>query len=131
MELLRPAPSAAATRSIACAALIAIGGAAGSAQAAATWMCTLSGDGMHLVCAADRDAADAADTIDAAERQRPPIVVNGTRFPLDPAQVYTVDLWAPPTEPAFVQLLARSTICYRSADCEVLLGPSPWLRAEN
>jgi hypothetical protein len=48
-------------------------------------------------------------------------LVNGTSFPLDPARVYTVDLWAPATEREWVEQLAHATICYRSPGCQVIV----------
>ena len=87
-----------------------------AAEAAAHWVCGLSDDLTRLVCVADPDlpmaAAPAATTA----------VVNGTRFPLDAARVYTVEMWSPPTEMAFVERLARATLCYRSPGCEVTLA---------
>ena len=98
---------------------------AGTAAAGVAWLCGLPGDGTRLVCVADVDPA-----------QDPPAsagpttaVVNGTRFPLDAARVYTVELWSPPTDPDFVRLLARATICYRSPACQVTVAPGPWLAA--
>ena len=50
-------------------------------------------------------------------------VVNGTRFPLEPERTWFVEMWSPPTEPEFVELLARATICYRSPGCSVQVLP--------
>jgi hypothetical protein len=98
---------------------------AGPARAV-TWLCSLGNDGTVLVCVADVDAAEPGGegprTATAVTA-----VVNGTTFPLDPARLYTVPLWTPPTEADFVQLLARATMCYRSPDCAVVLAPSAWL----
>ncbi len=78
----------------------------------------LSTDAARLVCVVDalpQPAAEAAPALTA--------VVNGTGFPLDTRRQYTVELWSPPTEPAFVEQLARATICYRSPGCQVTLAP--------
>lgn len=101
--------------------------AATPVHAATDWLCSLSGDGVRLVCVADDDprAEAAAQALPAA----PTAVVRGTRFPLDRRQVYAVDLFSPPDDEAWVGLLARSTICYRSPGCSVILAPSPWLTA--
>lgn len=87
---------------------------------ATTWLCGLSEDLVRLVCVVDSDPLDLAPAPEAA---KPTAVVNGTRFPLDPRTVYSVDLWSPPTELASVTLLARATICYRSPDCQVVMAP--------
>jgi len=111
---------------------------AGPARAATVWLCGLSAEGTRLVCVADADplADRQADPLanpppnaaaDGAAAATPRAVVNGTAFPLDPAQRYTVDLWSPPTEAAFVQQLAQASLCHRSPGCSVLLAPSPWL----
>lgn len=88
-----------------------------TASAGTLWLCGLSGDLLRLVCVAD------ADPVDAALAANPAVtaVVHGTRFPLDPRGLWTVDLWSPPTDPAQLDLLARATICYRSPGCEVRL----------
>jgi hypothetical protein len=99
--------------------------AATAANAAPHWLCSVSHAGTQLICIADLDAADAVPTAAAQTTA----VVNGTRFPLDPARPYTVDMWSPPTDPEFVALLARATICYRSPGCQVTLAPGPWLTA--
>lgn len=85
------------------------------ASAGTLWLCGLSEDALRLVCVADVDPVEAASAA-------PPgtvAVVHGTRFPLDPRGLWTVDLWSPSTDPAPLALLARATICYRSPDCEV------------
>jgi hypothetical protein len=98
---------------------------AGQARAI-TWLCSLTDDGTALVCMADVDARENSDAVSNAAATTT-AVVNGTAFPLHPSRVYTVSLWAPPTEAEFVHLLARATICYRSPGCTVLLAPSAWL----
>ena len=98
---------------------------AGAASASVVWLCGLPGDGTRLVCVADIDPIDASSSPASATTA----VVNGTRFPLDAARVYTVELWSPPTDPDFVRLLARATLCYRSPDCQVTVAPGPWLTA--
>ena len=91
------------------------------APAAATvWLCGLSEDLVRLVCIADTGPQSPEAAPEAAA------TVNGVQFPLDPRRTYVVDLWSPPTEVAFVEQLARATICYRSPGCEVLLiSPLP------
>jgi hypothetical protein len=101
-------------RSIALAAALAL---AGSSHAGTVWLCGLSDDLVRLVCVADDDAVPDPDRSAVA----PTAQVKGTRFPLDPRGRWTVDLWSPPDEAEPVRLLARSTICYRSPDCEVLV----------
>lgn len=83
------------------------------------WLCGLSGEATRLVCVADTEPWQAT----ATEEARPvTAVVNGTRFPLDPRRVYTVNFWSPATDLAFVERLARATICYRSPGCEVIFS---------
>jgi hypothetical protein len=98
---------------------------AASAHAGAHWLCNVSHDGTQLICIADEPADRAATPSPPATTAQ----VRGTRFPLDPARRYTVEMWSPPTEADFVALLARATICYRSPGCEVTLAPGPWLAA--
>ena len=75
---------------------------------------------LGLVCIADTGPQPPEVAPEAAA------TVNGVQFPLDPRRTYVVDLWSPPTEVAFVEQLARATICYRSPGCEVLLiSPLP------
>ncbi len=91
---------------------------------ATTWLCGLSEDLVRLVCVVDSDPLDPlSDSPPDGTGTPPTAVVNGTRFPLDPRTVYTVDLWSPPTEVASVALLARATICYRSPACQVVMAP--------
>jgi hypothetical protein len=86
-------------------------------QAASTlWLCGLTEDGVRLACVADADPSSAGEAPPALS-----LSVNGTAFPLDPRRVYFVDLWSPPTEMEFVEQLARSTICYRSPGCKVVM----------
>lgn len=99
---------------------------AAPAHAGAHWLCNVSSDGTQLVCIADADPADREAT---AGPPAATALVRGTRFPLDTARRYTVEMWSPPTEADFVALLARATICYRSPGCEVTLAPGPWLAA--
>lgn len=102
--------------------------AAGPAQAVA-WLCNLSEEADRLVCLADVDLRD--DAADASERDAAivPVIFRGTRFPLNPRLVFTVDLWSPPTEMDRVQLLAQSTICFRSPGCTVTLSPVTFITA--
>lgn len=106
-----------------CAILIAT--LAGPALAATHWLCSISSDGTRLICVADREPLADVPTDTPATTA----VVNGTRFPLDAARLYTIDMWSPPTDPEFVALLARSAVCYRSPGCEVSMAPIPWLQA--
>lgn len=81
------------------------------------WLCGLSADATRLVCVADVPPhASAGDT------RSPTTTVRGTRFPLDPRQMYSVNFWAPATDLTFVEQLARATICYRSPGCEVIFS---------
>lgn len=108
-----------------CAALFAT--LSGPALAASHWICSVSIEGTRLICVADADPADEPGAGSAS----PTANVNGTRFPLDASRAYTVDMWSTPTEPDFVILLARSTICYRSPGCQVSMVPGPWLAAAH
>jgi len=103
------------------AASVALACTCSTAMAATEWLCALSHDGVRLVCVADTDPSAPAQ-----DGHGVTTTVRGTAFPLDRRQVYAVDLWNPPTEPDWVQLLARSTICYRSPDCTVTVAPSDW-----
>jgi hypothetical protein len=87
-----------------------------AAVAETTWLCSLTEDGMRLVCAADADPVHAAPTATAVTAR-----VHGTTFPLSPARLYFVDLWSVPTDMEFVDQLARATICYRSPGCSVVV----------
>ncbi|MFZ2648591.1 MAG: hypothetical protein WA210_00670 [Burkholderiaceae bacterium] len=91
------------------------------ADAHTHWLCSLSQDAVRLVCVAD---ADPMQETELAPPQRS--VVNGTVFPLDPQRQYSIDLWSPPTEMAFVEQLARATICYRSPACSVVVIGERW-----
>lgn len=92
-----------------------------AARAETHWLCGLSEDALRLVCLADADPA--AETAAAEPAPAVRAVVHGTAFPLDPRRRWVVELWSPPSEPAFVEQLARATICYRSPDCSVSLAP--------
>lgn len=101
---------------------------AADAPAPTHWVCALSQDLVRLLCQTITDPRDVAaseteDTTAASPRSSVTAVVNGTRFPLDGARVWTVELWSPPSEPEFVSLLARATICYRSPGCSVQVLP--------
>lgn len=89
-----------------------------AAAAEAHWLCALSEDAVRLVCVVDALPQPTAEPAPA-----PTAVVNGTGFPLDARRQYTVELWSPPTDLAFVEQLARATICYRSPGCQVTLAP--------
>jgi hypothetical protein len=98
-------------------------GASLPAGAATHWLCGLSEDLVRLVCVADPDGREAGTALAAGSDPSPGTVVRGTRFPLDPAEVYTVELWTPPSDPEWLALLARSTLCHRSPGCTVSLSP--------
>lgn len=88
------------------------------------WVCGLSHEGVRLHCIAEDDPS-----LDAvADPRTATVSVRGTRFPLDTRRQWMVDLWTPPSDPAFVGLLARATICYRTPDCQVIMAPGPWLQ---
>ena len=87
-------------------------------RAESHWLCALSEDALRLVCLADAGPTAAAEPAPA-----PRAVVHGTAFPLDPRRRWVVELGSPPSETAFVEQLARATICYRSPDCSVSLAP--------
>ena len=96
--------------------LVFLAAGCGATRAGTHWRCELTSDLVRLACralvtTADAPPAEAASTTTA--------VVNGTRFPLDADRRWFVDLWTPPSDPQWLQLLARSTICYRSAGCTV------------
>lgn len=84
------------------------------ARAGVLWLCGLSAELTRIVCVADPDTVEVLDA-----PPTPTAVVRGTRFPLNPQQVYTVDLWSPSTDAEAAEFLARATICYRSPGCEV------------
>jgi hypothetical protein len=95
-------------------------GASLPAGAATHWWCDLSDDAVRLVCMADPGDGDPAAVTTVPS---PDLVVRGTGFPLDPAAVYTVELWTPPSDPEWLALLARATICHRSPGCTVSVAP--------
>lgn len=109
---------------LACLPALAAAPAAAATATATHWLCGLSSEMTQLVCVAEPSLTPA---VQAESRPETTAVVNGTRFPLDPARVYTVNFWSPATDLAFVELLAKSTICYRSKDCEVSFSaPAYW-----
>jgi len=83
-------------------------------QITTLWHCALSPDLVRLECVAEPN-------VPAATAPPATAAVNGTRFPLDPARRWVVDLWSPPSDTERVTQLARATICYRSPGCEVQL----------
>lgn len=89
-------------------------------RAATDWLCSLSDDAVRLLCVADQDPRDEVAAPATAAW------VRGTAFPLDARRLYTVDLWAVPSDPDWVELLAHSTICYRSPGCTVTLTGPLW-----
>lgn len=96
---------------------------------AITWLCSLSEEADRLICLADVDLLDDAVGASGQGAAAEPVMHRGNRYPLDPRLVFTVDLWSPPTEMERVQLLAQSTICFRSPGCTVTLSPVTWLVA--
>ena len=86
------------------------------------WLCVLSEDAVRLVCVAETDPLDAVEATLPAQA-----VVNGTAFPLDPKRSYSIDLWSPPTEMDFVEQLAQSSLCHRSAGCRAVVAGERWL----
>lgn len=87
------------------------------------WLCGLTEDGVRLACVAELDSPGAAERAPGASAK-----INGTSFPLDTRRMYFVDLWSPPTDMAFVEELAQSTLCFRTDACSVTvsgeLGPA-------
>ncbi len=93
------------------------------AAAGVTWMCGLSPELTRIVCVADPDTVDTDPAAATA-------TVRGTRFPLDPLRLYSVDLWSPTTDAEAAEFLARATICYRSPGCTVQFS-APMLQAAS
>jgi len=89
--------------------------ASAQADAGTAWLCHLDESAVRLVCVVEAHGAPPPSA--------PTATVNGTRFPLDPARLWVVDLWTPPSEMDFVEQLARATICYRSPGCSVQVAP--------
>jgi len=90
-----------------------------AAFAGTAWRCELTRDLTRLACRAEPAQNVAVEDPDPAITA----VVNGTRFPLDAAQPWFVEMWSPATDMEWVALLARSTICYRSPGCTVQVAP--------
>jgi hypothetical protein len=95
----------------------------GPVQAGTVWLCGLSDDLTRIVCVADQAPGDDAQPAPVTGQ------VRGTRFPLDPRQSWTVDLWSPATDPAPVAELARATLCWRSPGCTVVMHTAVLERA--
>jgi hypothetical protein len=95
------------------------------AAASSHWLCSVSTEGTRLICVSDAGPAEEPTPANSTTTA----IVNGTRFPLDTARQYTIDMWSPPTDPEFVALLARSSMCYRSPGCQVSMVPGPWMPA--
>jgi hypothetical protein len=85
-------------------------------DAGTRWQCELTPDGLRLSCRADPPA-----TTTEPVSAEPTATVHGTRFPLDAARRWTVDLFAAPDDLERLELLARATVCYRSPGCSVAL----------
>lgn len=84
-----------------------------TAFAGTHWLCGLSQDLVRLICVADPDSME-PDTAPVVQR-----TVRGVKYPLDPRQQYSVDIWAAPDELERVERLAKATICHRDASCQV------------
>ena len=95
----------------------------GAAAAGTHWRCELMPDLVRLACRAEMVSTDTATVAPATA------TVNGTRFPLDASRPWFVDLWTPPSDAEWLQLLARATICYRSPGCTVELVEAATLAA--
>jgi hypothetical protein len=91
------------------------------ASAETLWLSSLTEDRVRLACVADVGPEQTSVQKSPGTTTR----VNGTAFPLDPARLYIVDLWSPPTEMEFVEQLANATICYRSPGCRAVLQARP------
>ena len=91
------------------------------ADAGTHWLCGLSEDSVRLVCVADPEPI--MDRESAEPLTRGSTQVRGTRFPLDSADVYTVELWSTPDDADWLAQLAHATICYRSPGCTVSVAP--------
>ena len=100
-----------------------LGAACLPAGAGTHWLCGLSQEGVRLVCVADPGVDDLADADPAPSKPASGPVGGGTRFPLDASDVYTVELWSVPDDAQWLELLARSTICFRSPGCTVSVAP--------
>lgn len=99
-----------------------------AASAQTLWLCVLSEDAVRLVCVAETDPLDAFEAGDVGNVAPPAqAVVNGIAFPLDPKRSYSIDLWSPPTEMDFVEQLAQSSLCHRSAGCRAVVAGERWL----
>lgn len=85
----------------------------GAAAAGTHWRCELTSDLVRLACRAE------VAPVDAALVAPVPVTVNGTRFPLDASRRWFVELWTPPSDAQWLELLARATICFRSPGCTV------------
>jgi hypothetical protein len=96
----------------------------GIAWAQTLWVCALSEEAVQLVCVADPDPTQVAEPAAVTSA-----VFRGTVFPLNHKRMYTVELWSPPTEMAFVEELARSTICFRSPGCSIIMPGERWAAA--
>lgn len=84
-----------------------------TALAGPHWLCSLSQDLVRLVCVVDPDGLE-PEAVPAVRT-----MVRGVKYPLDPRQSYTVDIWAAPDELERVESLAKATICHRDAECQV------------
>ena len=98
------------------------------AWAGVTWLCGLSPELTRIVCVADPDTVEVLAPGTAPSTAATTANVRGTRFPLDPQRVYSVDLWSPTTDADAAAFLARATICYRSPGCTVQFS-APMLQA--
>lgn len=83
------------------------------------WQCALSADLTRLHCVAATATTGVAPGPAATGSAAPPVLVRGTRFPLDTRRTWTVEMWSPADDGEFVAQLARATICYRTPRCHV------------
>jgi len=103
------------------------------------WQCSLSADLTRLHCVAagvTTEAVQGATAGSGAVRETANTEaankseVRGIRFPLDTRRVWTVDLWSPPDDGAFVEQLAKATMCYRTPRCHVQVDLQPLSRPD-
>jgi hypothetical protein len=100
------------------------------------WQCSLSADLTRLHCVAAGATTQAVPGVvtdsgsvrDARAETTSKVEVRGTHFPLDTRRTWTVDLWSPPDDGAFVEQLARATMCYRTPRCQVQVDLQPLYR---
>lgn len=92
----------------------------GNVHAETTWICGLDRDWVNLHCVADEEALPAAPADTGATT-----AINGTAFPLDARRAYRIPLWSPASDGEMLRQLADAAMCYRTADCRVILAGLP------